>query len=242
MRKRAVGLALVIVVASASSCGTTGTVNEAKHLLGTLPTLVSLHQLVDNSQLSAQTSVVRAPGELQGTLTPHGVVDALGHDGFYASDLKQTHAGVGANVSYRVQYYPAATSVTDNYDVLAIKFPTAADGASFARRMAATLSSVGGATIPECGPCPFHYGILPAADQNVMEVPASPLGEASGPSFVAQILYAEGTYYLTAIEVTSPRIVTGPAGTSAANAVVPAVALAEFVDSTYRYCLKDNCP
>ena len=126
-----------------------------------------------------------------------GHLSLLGSGVSYSTAYLHAHGGVGANVAYTTDDPEGGTI---DYDALAIKFPTKADGQYFASQVISTDEAGGdGAvsvvTLASADVNLLKEGDLATGDQIFLELPVSKTGPAAQ-STLTQMLYSDGTYYL----------------------------------------------
>jgi hypothetical protein len=185
---------------------------SSHQLLLTLPnaaaTKIVVGEEVMNAQEQAQLTINPQALMPQGTLSAKAVatllsggrLSLLGSGVSYSTAYLEAHGGIGANVAYTADVPGGAI----DYDALAIKFPTKADGQSFASQVISTDEAGGGGAVSvvplaNADVNLLQEGVLATPDQIFLELPVSKTGPAAQ-STLTQMLFSNGTYYLITSE------------------------------------------
>jgi hypothetical protein len=131
------------------------------------------------------------PQTPQGPLTEQGLLNVLPDPTVYKPIYDRNGGGVGANITYH------ATTPKLDIDIAAFKFATAAGAESFIKEATALATTLAqGRTTPNPG---LALGVTPPAEQVVLRVPPSPLGDPTNETVLVDVVYSNGVTYLVTL-------------------------------------------
>jgi|GEM_PF-6970957 hypothetical protein len=214
LRNRKVAAAVLSVLVGGCGSGSTGSgTTTSAGLQRTLPGVEDIRRGLAplNPQ---QLPIAQSTDTLQGPLTPANVVTVLDHGGAFGAAYAAAGRGVGAHVSFDITFRSAPWQ---HIDVLAIKFASGDDASSFSGQIRKVMATDGHGVVSAYITSP---PVMP-----IIDVPPEPFGSQIGHSFVTDLVYPDGTYYLMTVAVPGTGLGTGP---------VAGLALRQ--DTEYRLC------